>query len=154
MTNVEFDAFLETCHAEFRQKQQDLANRFGLGTWASWNYDQTTNKLTFHDATGATRVEALATFLGSFSPDAGTWIWGWANNSLLPQVRERSTALQGLAEVTGIKTFREKGGMRVDESRAWEMAAMSVHQLRALGCYNGPGERSSVFLSIDEIQRV
>jgi hypothetical protein len=154
MTDTEFDAFLETCHAELRQKQDELRSRFELGVWATWHYDQPTSRLTFHDSNSLQAVEAVVTFLGSFSPSAGTWIWGWANTSLLPAVRQRAAALQALADATGIETFRDKGGMRPDESRAWALAAIGVHQLGALGCYKGPSENSSVFLSIDEIRHV
>jgi hypothetical protein len=134
MTDEEMDGFVATCQERLKGKQEVLAKEFGLGTWAAWGYDQATNVLTFKDEAGVVKVEAVTTFLGSFSPGGGSWMWGWANTALLPAVRERAEALKGLAEATGMEAFRTQGKLEADEEMAWELAAMGVEQLGARGC--------------------
>jgi hypothetical protein len=148
------NGFVANCKERLKTKQETLAKEFEIGTWASWGYDQATNVLTFKDEAGVVRVEAVTTFLGSFSPGAGSWMWGWANMSLLQAVRAPANALKRLAEATGIEAFGSQGKLEADEEMAWGLAAMGVEQLGSLGCYRGAAGRSSVFLAIDQIRRV
>jgi hypothetical protein len=61
--------------------------------------------------------------------------------------------LKALYEVTGIDVFRGET-FNSDEQMAWEVTAMSVHQLGAMGCYRAPAKHLQVFLAIDDVSVV
>lgn len=150
MTDDQFDAFIGTCADELTAKQDKLEREHGLGLHDRWAYDVSTGILSFTDKAGVTALRARTTQIGSFAPEAGTFLWAWANESVPQEPRDKSERLQGLADITGIDVFRSEG-LEIDEEMAWQIAAMSVHHLNAIGCYRGPANELDVFLAIDEI---
>jgi hypothetical protein len=150
MTDSEFDSFVATCNAELEEKQAALEQQFGLGRYARWAYDGTTGLLTFADDRGVTVVRAETTQIGSYSQNTQTWKWAWANASIPDAQRVKSLRLKGLYDLTGIDVFRQESFV-ADEQMPWEIAAMSVHQLGALGCYRGPAKHLHVFFALDNV---
>jgi hypothetical protein len=73
MTDEEFNSFVERTTAEAEEKQADLTVRFGLGTHASWNFDQLTGFLRFADSAGHALIAAKAINIGSYSAKSMTW---------------------------------------------------------------------------------
>jgi hypothetical protein len=150
MTDDEFDTFVQTCGDELEAKQAALEKQFGLGRHSRWAYDGKTGVLTFATEQSETAVEAEATQLGSYSVNTNTWRWAWANSSVHESERMKSAKLKSLYERTGMDVFKNEG-FDADEQMAWEVTAMGVHELGALGCYRGPAEHLHVFFAIDRI---
>lgn len=67
-------------------------------------------------------------------------MWGWANESFTNEIREEGDVLKGLKRLTGYGVF-EKQGFECDENMAYEVAAMAVNYLNALGMYKIPGQK-------------
>ena len=109
--------------------------------------------LCFLDGRDEVRVEAEVTNIGSFSTTGGTWKWAWANSSVVSPLRAKSDKLRELGELTGMSVFRSEL-FEADEDMPWEIAAMCVHHLGALGCYCGPAKNLEVYFAIDKIQTV
>jgi hypothetical protein len=149
MSPAEFDAFESECRVELEDKQSELADSFGFGNWPTWKFSGHSGILTFHDQAGVMRVECRATVVGSFSTRGESWNWAWANESYPAQVREEATILRGLARHTGMEVF-DQVAFYCDEEMAWSVAAMSVHHLRALGCYRAPAGETWIFLAVME----
>lgn len=151
MTDPEFDDFLAARVEAFERKQGDLRERFGLGTHARWDYDQPTGRLRFSDAAGRPVVEAAVTPVGSWSTAADTWQWGWANPSIVEPGKSQAARLQGLFEATdGLECFHNPL-FECDEVQAWQLAALGVDHLGAVGCYVAPAGAALLFLAIDRI---
>ena len=153
MTDDQFDAFVADTSEALELKQANLTRRFGLGSHARWDYDQLTELLRFSDATGRVLVEASAIVIGTFSSKSQTWKWAWSNPSVPERSRARSARLKELFETTTMEIFR-KESFSADEEMAWELAAMSVAQLSAEGCYCGPAGHLQVYLAIESIRSV
>lgn len=153
MTLDEFQAFVTENVAELRTKQDALERRFGLSGFPRWWFDQPTGLLRFEDGGGRPRVEAPFTEIGSFSLKTRTWVWGWANGSVLESQRKKSARLRGLADVTGFEVFR-RGVWEADESLAWELTALAVRHLGAQGAYRCPMDHLQVFLAIEGVRAV
>src|ERR1044072_4387615 len=147
MTNDEFDSFVKACGDQLDAKQAALEKQFGLGRYARWAYDGNSGLLTFADDQGVTAVEAATTQLGSYSVNSKTWRWAWANPSVPESERMKSAKLKGLYKRTGMDVFRNEG-FYADEQMAWEVAAMGVHELGAVGCYRGPAKHLLIFFAI------
>jgi hypothetical protein len=152
MTDAEFDEFVATSSRDLERKQADLTERYGLGNYATWAYDQTTALLSFSDADGQVRIEASAITIGSFSTRSQTWQWAWASPTVPEQPRAESARLKGLFDATGVDVFRLET-FEADENMAWELAAMAVTHLGAVGCYRAPAGQLSVFLAIVSVVR-
>jgi len=151
MTDDEFDAFVARCVERLEYKQADLKVRFGLGDHARWAFDQATGLLRFMDAQGIVRVEADVTDIGSYSTARHTWRWGWANRPIVEAQRAKSSKLRGLYDQTGLDVFRMQA-IDADEGMPWELTAMAVEYLDAIGCYRGPAKHLHVFLAIERIR--
>jgi hypothetical protein len=157
MTNDEFEGFLASANEELRQKQDLLMQRDGLGSYPRWWFDQATAKLQFFDEADNLALEADIIDIGSYSAKTKTWKWAWSNRSVLPALREKAEKLKELERITGIALFAHDQAFAVEgESMAWELAAIAVKHLGAMGCYRAPSSSSgpTSFLAITRILKV
>ncbi|MFE5033441.1 DUF6882 domain-containing protein [Streptomyces sp. NPDC056683] len=113
---------------------------WGLGSADRWDLDQTTGIITwtFPDKTAT----ASAQILGSFAPGAGSWLWAWANQSLLPHMSRDSRSFCDWAEANGHPGLAQPK-IDADEQTASTLAALAFRVTGATGYYRGPGGNSS-----------
>ena len=157
MTDAEFGQLLKEAQAELDQKQDALQSDYLLGSLPRWWFDQTTEKLNFEDEYGHVLLEADVIDIGSFSPKSKTWKWAWSNDSVLPGLREKAVRLKELEAVTGFEIFGSSDAFAVDEPMAWELAALAVKHLGAVGCYRAPSSAADgpySFLAITKMRKV
>jgi len=151
LTEAEFRVFLEAAVEELRHKNNLLQEQHQIGSFARWWHEQGTAKLQFLDEAGLVRLEADTIHVGTYSPKSDTWRWAWGNDSVLPHLRMRALALRKLQAITGYDLFGNEHAFKIEEeSMAWELAAISVKHLDALGCYRGPSSTGgpTTFLAI------
>ncbi len=157
MTDSEFEAFVASANEELRQKQDMLQADYGLGNYSRWWFEQATAKLQFFDEADNLAVEADIVDIGSYSEKSNTWRWAWGNSSVLPHMRHNSEPLRELEAITGTELFGYQHAFEIaDESMAWELAAMSVQHLDAIGCYRAPSSNGgpTMFLAITSIRKI
>jgi hypothetical protein len=156
MSDEEFEDFLSTAVEELKQKQNYLKDQYGLGTGGRWWFDQTTETLQFFDEADELEVEADVVQIGSYSSKSNTWKWAWGNTSLLPDLRKKAECLKELEDITGLQLFSCEHAFEIEgEEMAWELAAISVKHLGALGCYRAPVvDGPHVFLAITNVWRI
>jgi hypothetical protein len=140
MTDDEFYAFMDSTFAELEQKQAALSANYGLGNGAGrWWFEQATGKLQFFDAADQLEAEADVIDIGSYAAKSNSWKWAWSNETVLPAQRQRAEKLKELEALTGNALFGFDYVFEIgDEAMAWELAAMAVHFLGAIGCYKAP----------------
>ena len=153
MSEEEFEEFLATALEELDAKQEELIHAYGLSTYAKFGFDQEQASLDFRNAEGAIQLRARVVPIGSWSSKSNTWKWAWSNEGILQRLREQSAPLRDLATATGLKIF-ESPVCKADEHMAWELTAMAIRHLGALGTYRVPGEPSNLYLAITGLQRV
>jgi hypothetical protein len=89
-------------------------------------------------------------YIGSYSLDEGTWLWSWANASVLePLTRDASLvrdygAKEGLERLTAPKLV-------CTEYEAWEFVAVACHLAQAKGVYRGPSGQLLSFMTFGEV---
>src|SRR5262245_22658555 len=71
-----------------------------LGDEQRWDIDQNLGKLVFTFA--ETTVTAPAQIIGSFDSRAGTWMWAWANSSVVDALKRDSLRVRAYGEQHGI----------------------------------------------------
>jgi hypothetical protein len=157
MDDEQFQAFLDSAVEELDRKDALLRETYSLGSLGRWWFDQSTQTVQFFDKDDRLVVEADAIAIGSFAPESGSWRWAWANESALPEMRERSEPVRELAQATGIDIFDAGHAFEIDgEDMAWELVAMSVRHLGAVGAYRMPSEGRPLFtyLALMDVRHV
>ena len=147
----EWDDFVASCRGSLSARQPLLDSRFGIGSYQRYDYDQATKQIVFSNQ-GQPGVIADIEVVGTFSKASGTWMWSWANFSLLPKVRTRMKRVRALGEqrrFPRLNTYL----WPADEVDAWDMAAIAAHVLRAQGVYRSPGESTDIYMTLSKIRR-
>jgi hypothetical protein len=156
MTDEEFRTFLNSANAELRQKQVVLKGQYGLGSPVRWWFEQATGKLQFFDSADKLAIETDVIDIGSYSPNSNSWKWAWSNDTVLPWLRHKAEKLKELEAITGLALFGLENAFAVEgESMAWELTAIGVRHLKALGCYKAPSSEENgptTFLAIMAIK--
>jgi hypothetical protein len=132
MTDEQFEAFLEACRAELREKQASFTQR--TGNYGKWSYDLSTERLTLGEETFA--IVAV----GSHSPSHETWLWGWANEDYPQNARSAAQQIQQLFELTGFRVFTDPG-CPASSLDAQDFTALALHQLGGCGMFRIPSKR-------------
>ena len=157
MSAEAFETFVDTAVDELSRKQDALISEHGFGDFDRWHFDQALQKLEMFDAADKKIMEADVIYIGSYARNSNTWKWAWSNAFVLPALRDRSVALKALERVTGRRLFVVPEAFKLDEEcMAWELAAVSVQQLGAMGVYRTPHEdgRLHTFLAITAIRHL
>jgi hypothetical protein len=110
------------------------ARAWGLGTAGRWDLDQRTGLITwtFPDKTAT----APAQILGSFNAASESWLWAWANDSILPEMSRDARAVRDWGQVHGHRALTEPK-VHGDASTAGALVALAVRITRATGYYKG-----------------
>ncbi|WP_198153711.1 DUF6882 domain-containing protein [Catenuloplanes japonicus] len=109
---------------------------WGLGTAQQWDLDQRTGVITW---TFADRVaSAPAQIIGSHNPAAQSWLWAWANESILPDLSRDARAVRDWALRNG-QTSLTAPKLTADEDTAATLAALAVRITGATGFYRPRG---------------
>ena len=146
-----YNKLLNECVAEVDGKNQKLADEYGLGSFERWDIDQEIGELVFSDDRAPTLVCSV-TMLGSFSDQSETWMWGWANPSLLEPLTRDTNVLREYGEKNGLEDLTvEKTS--ATEGEAWALSALSCRILDGLGLYRGPTGNGFVVMMIKGINR-
>ena len=145
LTNRQFKKLLNQAIAELEKKQEALERDFGFGAGGRWQYAQETAKLQLFDDNNNMTVSADVIDIGSYSRPTETWMWSWSNDTVLPALRQRAEPLKTLEDITGLGVFGQAKPFDADVPMAWELAAICVKHLGALGCYRGPSADSELF---------
>lgn len=135
MNDDEFALFLTSANEELKVKQEKLTQEFGFGTHKRWMFENDKAKLQFFNQDDKLVIVADIIDIGSYSPSASTWKWAWAYESINPILKADSLRIKELEDITDLIVFGEDKPFEADEYLAWELAAMSVKHLSALGCY-------------------
>jgi hypothetical protein len=158
MTDEEFDQLTATATAALRDKQARLQAEFDLARLPRWRFDQGAEALLFEDEHGHLVLAADAVPMGSLATVIGRpsqWKWAWCNPSITPLLRDRALPLKGLAALTGMAAFASEEPLQIDETLAWDLAALGVHRLQARGCFCAPmGNGVQSFLALMDLRKV
>ena len=131
--------------------QQDLCeNRYGIGKYERWFYDQETGLLTFSNS-GIPLLEIEYESVGSISKETNTWLWAWANPHLEEKVKEEIIQIRELGEKRKFLRLT-KSKWYADEYDGWEMTAISAYLLKGKGAYRVPTEKTFSFMIFKEIK--
>ncbi|MDO8801445.1 MAG: hypothetical protein Q7J39_14005 [Phenylobacterium sp.] len=117
-------------------KQDALKASHRIGSWPRWDYDVDAGTLTFSED-GAPKVVADIQVVGSTGPR--DWMWGWANEHWPRSVVEDMEKVRAFGSENRIEQLTTEFLTDDDlNSLGWEMTAVAVRVLDAVGAYRPP----------------
>lgn len=147
-----WDGYVGSCCAELERKQEKFRRDFGIDKYKRWDWDQATGQLVFSNK-DVPAVIADFVFIGSVSTASNTWLWAWANFSLAENLRKQGLEVRETGERENFPHLAE-ARWSADEHDGWDMAAVAVHVLGAIGVYRTPGESGTTFLALMSARKV
>ncbi|MEO0468167.1 MAG: DUF6882 domain-containing protein [Bacteroidota bacterium] len=143
-----FESFLTEAYQHLTFAQEQFLETYQINEYDSWHYDQPSGVFSFSRDSG-NRYFAFQC-IGSFSPEAETWLWSWANDHTYPHVRKASEALKEYGEQNTFPKLTEKF-WKAEEADAWEMLAIAHYLLKPIGVYRIPTEGLYMFLIFTDV---
>ncbi|RIK81331.1 MAG: hypothetical protein DCC68_08965 [Planctomycetota bacterium] len=129
--------------------QEQTKTRFRLGACERYDWDQEKESLVFSDQ-GIAKVVAKIQFVGSISTVTNTWLWAWANESVLPGLCERIWQVKAFGEENGYWQLHTSK-WEADEIDGWTMTAIAANLLQAKGAYRSPKDNGFTFMIYTQI---
>jgi hypothetical protein len=148
----DFAKLVREARKELRVKLERGQTEWGMGTYERFNVDQTRAVMDFF-SDSELRLTAKAQVVGSISTDSGTWLWSWANDSILPIIKKRLREVRTFGKKNGIDQLTAEG-WDASEADGWSMAAVAASILGSECVYRVPTRSGYVFVLLDEIERV
>ncbi|WP_051269902.1 DUF6882 domain-containing protein [Flavobacterium suncheonense] len=145
----EFEKLSKISYEYLNKQQEEVEEKYGIGKYENWFYDQEKGTLTFSDK-GIDKIIIKYEEVGSISKISNTWLWSWAN----PHLDEKIKTEINFVKEYGKKQKLEKLIKRkwnADEYDGWEMTAISAYLMKAKGAYRVPTEKTFSFMIYKEI---
>jgi hypothetical protein len=145
---MEWDALVEEAYRYTEQQQERLTTEFAISSYERWDWEQSTATLTFSTG-GVRRAAARFQMVGSVSTVSNTWLWSWANASLLDSAREGVHLLREFGLQNGFEKLTD-ATWPADEVDGWEMATVACLLLDGEGVYRAPSDTGFMFLVLND----
>ena len=146
MTEKEMWEFVDKCYDELEKKQKIFSEKYNINSYKDFWWEQKRRILQFKNG-DVVGLEFKIVFVGTWVFNKNEWLWGWANNSHTDLIKKEASKIKKLYDLTGYDVFLNEF-VEADETMAYELTAMAVHQLNAIGIYKSPGEQSHAFFAI------
>lgn len=145
-----FAELVETSIAYLQARQNHIEAHYRLGAYPRYDWYQESAELVFSDQ-GKPKVIADVQFVGSVSTRSGSWMWSWANASLIESAK---------SEIRQVRSYGDEHSFLklacaywdADEADGWEMTAISAFLLKAKGAYRSPDEHGFTFMVMTDIR--
>lgn len=122
--------------------------RFGISSYTRWDCHQNSRQLVF-SSEGVPRVIAQIQIVGSYSHKARSWMWAWANESIIPPLTRSACKVREFGERQGVARLA-KECWRATESDGWEMTAITAVLTDAKGAYRCPMDQRGILFVVFE----
>lgn len=149
MNQEEFTRHLDRAFDKLQEKQTRLKEIHHLDTFEDFALDLSSRRLIFQSPKGETLVFEVSV-IGSWAKEPQSYLWGWADGSLEPDVQRDSEKFKGLAVVTGLDLFQQDR-LDADENMAVELSVLGVDLIEAQGLYRIPGETFDRYLALVKV---
>ena len=150
MTEQEYLVFERTAFQRLVGLNEQLKEKYKIGSYERFDYDQRSGEFVFSDK-GATRVIAKFQIVGSVANEAKTWLWSWANASILETACDQIHRIRDFGYANSIRKLTEPKWTAV-EADGWEMTAVSAAIINAKGAYRCPAKSGPLFVVFTDIR--
>ncbi|WP_339912019.1 DUF6882 domain-containing protein [Symmachiella dynata] len=124
--------------------------QWGLGANSGWDLDQESGGIVFHFADGF-KVFAPVQIIGSLNVDKQSWLWAWANPSILDPLTQQAEDLKSYGELHEIPRLMTPVWSGTNEL-AWAMAAFAAKLCGATGAYRAETDKGHLYMTFGEVE--
>lgn len=135
-------------HVEVATKHGRAAELWGIGSADRWSADLATGTISFEFPDRV--ITGRAELIGSYALDAGTWLWGWANNAVPESVTGASREVQTVAARPGLELLA-LAKLEIPAEMADDLANIAVEVAGLDGWYRGPSTTKYVYLGFRDL---
>ena len=136
VTTDDFETYVAEATELLIEENRLCEERFNIGQYERFYEDQKSQSLVW-TTSGVPKVAAKIQIVGTLSKKMNTWLWSWANTSVLDVVK---------SDILQVKQFGEKHAIEklitetwpAEEVDGWEMTAIAARILGAKGAYRTP----------------
>ena len=120
-----------------------------LGKYTRWDLVQDSGNLVFL-LPDEMKAVAPAQIIGSYNSEDHTWLWAWANPSILDKLKVDSLKVRKYGEEHQIEQLTTRKWVGTEKD-AWSMVALAVKLCGKQGAYRGPSGKTYFFISFGEV---
>ena len=150
-SHLKYNELLNDCIKEIADKNKQLQEQYGVGEYDRWDINQEVGDLVFLDD-GIEKFICKVDILGSYSDVSGTWMWGWANKSLLEPLTIETLKVKQYGEKHQLEDLYSSK-VEATETEAWAFGALANRILGGKGLYKGPTGNGFIIMMIKELKR-
>lgn len=135
--------------AELRTMTQIHEKTWGMSKAANVQLDQDAGKIiwTFRDGLV---VEAPVEIVGTYNPTSASFLWSWANHTILSKLQASANLVRAYGEAHDVADFTSRL-VTISPARAWELVAVANHLARAKGAYRADAGGIVVYVTFGKI---
>jgi hypothetical protein len=153
MNTDEYAQWVEAARQRAQAGMDAARERFALGSHARQETDLASATIRFFDANDVEQVRADIQVAGSWSPNSGTWMWGWENESVPGAATVRLQAVRDAGQQRGVKSLMAMV-QDCDEDEALSLAALAADIVDAQCVYRIGSAGNRAFLLLFDLRRV
>lgn len=115
---------------------------------ADWSINQDEGVIKF--ATDDLEAVASVQIIGTYNTMDETWLWSWANSSIVPELQRDALRLRDFGLKQGFSWFAERK-LGCTEEEAWELTAIGCQLCDSQCAYRGPAGDTLVFVTFGDL---
>lgn len=150
MSDKEYQTLVDDSNEYLRAQIERCKTEFQIGAYPRYDWDQEKGQLVWSDS-GVPKVIASVQFVGSISTKSNTWLWAWANPTILAAVKRDTLKVKSFGERKRIERLTSQK-WTADEIDGWEMTALAARLLEARGAYRSPDSDGFTFMIFTNIR--
>ncbi|WP_432458951.1 MULTISPECIES: DUF6882 domain-containing protein [unclassified Agarivorans] len=144
--------FVTIAHNSLSEKQDAIMAEYKIGEHERFDWDQENGTLVFSNDDKPV-VIAKVQFVGSVSTKSDTWLWSWANQTILDNVKDQMYKVKEFGVSKNYEALiNEKWS--ADEVDGWEMTSITSYILNAKGAYRTTDNTGFTYMVITDIHWV
>lgn len=154
MTDSAYSELMQKATAYLRRRNDEARETWSLGSLSRFDWDQQKGQMSFSED-GRVSVVADIQFVGSWSERARTWMWAWANESVLGSMKREVREVLDFGRTNELEELTNPVWETPIEA-AWDMTALSCYILQSDMGYRAPDSDKAAFtfLSLRSFRRV
>src|SRR5580700_405954 len=112
MTEQEYLVFERNAFQRLIGLNEQLKEKYKLSSYERFDYDQQSGEFVFSDK-GVAKVVAKFQIVGSVANEAKTWLWSWANASILETACDQIHRVRDFGYTNSIRKLTERKWTRL-----------------------------------------
>jgi hypothetical protein len=150
MTKAEIENLFSDSEDYMASRIEESKQTWFITAYDRFDLDQPSGTIRWSSA-GQTRLIGDFQFVGSFAEATQTWLWGWANSHMLPQLVKDVALVRAFGELHGIEALICPRWNATMED-GWKMTAVASRLLEAQTVYRPPNKAIYAFLTINNLR--